>query len=216
MARFLLLMTGLIKKAEAEHLGKRAEISEMFQGKKCLLFIYIPERRPPGLCPPRGIGNFGGETDNWMWPRHTGDFSFMRAYAAPDGSPADAVLMSLFASVEGLLAKWTGEKPFDAPVDLLDLIRKKEFGQFAHPGTGNVPVGLLYSLDTTGGNSGSPVFNATGEIIGLNFDRTFEATINDYGWDHAYSRSIGVDIRYILWILKYYAKADYLLDEIGI
>jgi hypothetical protein len=68
-------------------------------------------------------------------------------------------------------------------------------------------------MDTTGGNSGSPVLNARGELIGLNFDRAFEATINDFAWNESYSRSIGVDIRYLLFLLEGYAKADDLLKE---
>ncbi len=70
-------------------------------------------------------------------------------------------------------------------------------------------------MDTTGGNSGSPVFNARGELIGLNFDRVYEATINDFAWDESYSRSIGVDVRFILWSLAKFSDARRLLDGNG-
>jgi S1-C subfamily serine protease len=75
---------------------------------------------------------------------------------------------------------------------------------------------MLYDMDTTGGNSGSPVFNARGELIGLNFDRVYEATINDFAWDQSYSRSIGVDIRFILWSLAKFSGAERLLLEMGV
>jgi len=80
----------IVKQAEKENPGKRAEVSEMFIGKTYVLFIYtyLKDIRLV-YSPPRSIGNFGGEVDNWMWPRHTGDFSFMRAYVAPDGSSTD-------------------------------------------------------------------------------------------------------------------------------
>ena len=76
-------------------------------------------------------------------------------------------------------------------------------------------MNILYDMDTTGGNSGSPVLNQRGELIGLNFDRAFEATINDYAWSSSYSRSIGVDVRYILWVLTEVSGATGLLNELG-
>ena len=80
----------LLLQAEEDYPGKRAEISEMFIGKSYLLFIYTRLRDIRLVyVPPIAIGEFGGENDNWIWPRHTGDFSFVRAYVAPDGSPAD-------------------------------------------------------------------------------------------------------------------------------
>ena len=75
------------------------------------------------------------------------------------------------------------------------------------PELGDVPVAMLYDMDTTGGNSGSPGFNARGELVGLNFDRVYEATINDFAWDESYSRSIGVDVRFILWSLDSFSGA---------
>jgi S1-C subfamily serine protease len=75
---------------------------------------------------------------------------------------------------------------------------------------------MLYNLDTTGGNSGSPVLDAYGNLIGVNFDRAFTATINDFAWNEDYSRSIGVDIRYVLYVMKYIGKTDRLIDELNV
>ena len=131
-------------------------------------------------------------------------------------SPADAVHLKPITTLTGVIQKDTGKTPFNVPKKLKDLYNKKDFGRFKHPGLNDVPVGILYSADTTGGNSGSPVLNAKGELIGLNFDRAFEATINDYAWSMDYSRSIGVDIRYILWFIEKFAGAAHLLKEMNI
>ncbi|MBN2011938.1 S46 family peptidase [candidate division KSB1 bacterium] len=131
-------------------------------------------------------------------------------------SPNDAVWCQPITTVTGILEKDTGQEPFNSPSRLLDLIHEKKFGKYVQPKLSSVPCCILYDTDTTGGNSGSPVFNAHGELVGLNFDRTYEATINDYAWSENYSRSIGVDIRYILWILDEYEDVDYLLTEMGV
>ncbi|MCK5075824.1 MAG: S46 family peptidase [Calditrichia bacterium] len=138
-------------------------------------------------------------------------YGYIRGY-----TPRDAVYCSPITTVNGILEKNTGNDPFNAPPKVLELIKKEDFGRFRHPKYNSVPVGILYDMDTTGGNSGSPVLNAKGELVGLNFDRAFEATINDYYWSKEYSRSIGVDIRYILWILQKYGEVDYLLKEMNI
>jgi Peptidase S46 len=109
-----------------------------------------------------------------------------------------------------------GEYPYIATDKFLSLYKDKNFGNFVHQDFKDVPVNILYNCDTTGGNSGSPILNARGELIGLNFDRVFEATINDYGWDERYSRSIGIDIRYILWFLEKYGDERHLLKEMKI
>ena len=80
----------------------------------------------------------------------------------------------------------------------------------------NQPVNMLYNTDTTGGNSGSPVLNKFGQLVGVNFDRSYEATINDFGWDDSYSRSIGVDIRFVLFVLDKVSHADGLMKEMFI
>lgn len=80
----------IVVKIEKKYPGKRAEVAEMFIGKTYVLFVYVYIKDVRLVySPPRSIGEYGGETDNWMWPRHTGDFTFMRAYVAPDGSSAE-------------------------------------------------------------------------------------------------------------------------------
>lgn len=134
-------------------------------------------------------------------------------------SPADAVHMQPFTTLGGIVEKTTanrGAEDFSAPQRLLDLAAARAHGAYAHPVLNDVPVAMLYDMDTTGGNSGSPVFNARGELIGLNFDRVYEATINDFAWDQSYSRSIGVDARFILWSLDQFSGAQRLLQEMGV
>ncbi len=131
-------------------------------------------------------------------------------------SPKDAVHYTPLTTLEGMLEKDTGHKPFNVPARFRTLIENKDFGSFLSEDLGGVPVNMLYSTDTTGGNSGSPVLNAKGQIVGLNFDRAWEATINDFAWDHSYSRSIGVDIRYVLWVTWKYGGAEWLLEEMKV
>ena len=131
-------------------------------------------------------------------------------------SPRDAVWLTPVTTVAGLLEKDTGIDPFALPPEVKEMVAAGDFGSFASEELGGVPVNILYSTDTTGGNSGSPVFNASGEVVGLNFDRSWEATINDYAWNHSYSRSIGVDIRYVLWVTWKVGGADRLLAEMGV
>ncbi|MFZ2053869.1 MAG: S46 family peptidase [Candidatus Aminicenantales bacterium] len=130
--------------------------------------------------------------------------------------PVDAVYYSPITTLSGVLEKTTGREPFDTPPALADLFKKRDFGAFEHPRLHDVPVCMLYDTDTTGGNSGSPVLNARGELAGVNFDRTYEATINDYAWSEEYSRSIAVDIRYVLWVTQKFGRADFLLKELGL
>lgn len=132
-------------------------------------------------------------------------------------SPADATYLSPITTLTGVLEKTTGEPPYyNTPQKLIDEARARNYGKFVHKRLKDVPVGILYNTDTTGGNSGSPVMNAKGELIGVNFDRAYEATINDYAWSDSYSRSIAVDIRYVLWVTEKVGGAGYLLEEMGI
>ena len=131
-------------------------------------------------------------------------------------SPVDAVIRTPISTLRGVIEKTTGVEPFITPDRVLRKYEAGEFGRFVHSRLGQVPVALLYDTDTTGGNSGSPVLNSKGQLVGVNFDRCFEATINDFAWNKDYSRSIGVDIRYVLWITGMVYEADHLLKEMGV
>ena len=130
--------------------------------------------------------------------------------------PVDAVYYSPITTLHGVIEKTTGKEPFDTPQKIFDLFKAKDFGRFEFPELKSVPVCILYNMDTTGGNSGSPILNAQGELVGVNFDRAYEATINDYAWNESYSRSIAVDIRYVLWVTQKFGGVDYLLKEMNV
>jgi hypothetical protein len=130
--------------------------------------------------------------------------------------PIDAIQYKPVTTLDGVIEKSTGEEPFDTPKKIFELFKAKDFGRFAHPESKSVPVCILYDMDTTGGNSGSPILDSRGHLVGVNFDRAWEATINDYAWSSSYSRSIGVDIRYVLWVTQKFEGVDYLLKEMGI
>lgn len=131
-------------------------------------------------------------------------------------SPEDAVYQMPVTTLKGVLEKGAGgDEEFSYPAKLKQLHDAKDFGKYVHPTLGDVPVAILYNLDTSGGNSGSPVMNAKGELIAINFDRAFTATINDFAWNEAYSRSIGCDIRYVLFVIDKYSGAKELLAELG-
>jgi len=128
-------------------------------------------------------------------------------------SPVDAIVKTPITTLKGLLEKTTGQEPYITPDEVLKAASESRYGGLEHPRLKTVPVAFLYSTDTTGGNSGSPVLNAKGELVGVNFDRAFEATINDFAWNQRYSRSIGVDIRYVLWITGEVFGAKHIVDE---
>ncbi len=131
-------------------------------------------------------------------------------------SPEDAVIKTPITTLRGVIEKTTGVEPFITPREVIDKYQAGDLGRFRNAHLNDVPVAILYDTDTTGGNSGSPVFNSRGELVGVNFDRCFEATINDFAWNTNYSRSIGVDIRYVLWITGTVYGAQHLLQEMGV
>jgi hypothetical protein len=131
-------------------------------------------------------------------------------------SPHDGLVKGPFTTVNGILEKATGKAPFTVPPALVDAIKAKRFGAFKDPVLGTVPVNFLSTADTTGGNSGSAVMNARGELVGLNFDSTYESITKDWYFDPAITRAIHVDIRYMLWVMKEVDHADNVLAEMTV
>ena len=145
------------------------------------------------------------------------NFTLRVAYGQIKGfSPADAVHYAPFTTIDGIMKK---ENPdiYDYVVEdkLKSLYAEKDFGPYADS-SGRLPVAFIATNHTTGGNSGSPVLNGHGELIGLNFDRNWEGTMSDIHYDPNLCRNITLDIRYCLFIIDKFAGAKRLIDELEI
>ncbi|HVG08130.1 MAG TPA: S46 family peptidase [Thermoanaerobaculia bacterium] len=116
-------------------------------------------------------------------------------------SPRDAVQLEPRTTLSGVVEKHTGEEPFDVPEAVLAAAPAAPRSRWADPALKDVPVGFLADADTTGGNSGSPVLNGRGELVGVNFDRVWENVANDFGYLPEVGRNVSVDVRYMLWML---------------
>ncbi|MEW9796579.1 S46 family peptidase [Alteromonas sp. CYL-A6] len=132
------------------------------------------------------------------------------------GSPKDGLIYEPFTRLEGILEKDTGDDPFNAPAKQLNLIKDKQYGPYKLDAIGSVPVNFLTDLDSTGGNSGSATLNDKAELVGLLFDGTFESVNSDWDFDPRTTRTIHVDTRYMLWVMKYLDGAQNLIDEMTI
>lgn len=132
------------------------------------------------------------------------------------GSPKDGLIYEPFTRLEGIVEKDTGEAPFDAPKKQLSLIEEKKYGPYVLDSIDSVPVNFLTDLDSTGGNSGSATLNSKAELVGLLFDGTFESVNSDWDFDKKTTRTIHVDTRYMLWVMKYVDGATNLIDEMTI
>ena len=130
--------------------------------------------------------------------------------------PADGAVYSYYTTLKGVMEK---ENPnnleFVVPAKLKDLYKKKDFGQYAMK-NGEMPICFITNTDNTGGNSGSPVFNGKGELIGTAFDRNYEGLTGDIAFRPSSQRAACVDIRYILFIIDKFAGASYLINELSI
>lgn len=133
-----------------------------------------------------------------------------------DYSPKDGVENLYYTTDKGIEQKYVdGDEEFDVPDKLLELLKKNDFGKYADK-NGNLPVCFLSNNDITGGNSGSPVMDKKGNLIGLAFDGNYEGTPGDYIIDPNMNRTISVDIRYVLFIIDKFSGAKNIIDELEI
>jgi hypothetical protein len=127
--------------------------------------------------------------------------------------PRDGVMYNYFTTLDGVMEKEIpNDAEFNVPPKLKELWNKKDYGRYADK-DGNMHVAFCASNHTTGGNSGSPVFNGKGELIGTNFDRDWEGTMSDILYDPNQVRNIILDVRYTLFVIDKYAGAGYLVNE---
>ncbi|WP_454829712.1 S46 family peptidase [Pseudoxanthomonas wuyuanensis] len=130
--------------------------------------------------------------------------------------PKDGMAYIPFTTLEGVVAKETGADPFDSPQALLDAVKAKRYGGLEDKRLGTVPVDFLSDLDITGGNSGSPVLDARGRLVGLAFDGNWESVSSNWVFDPKMTRMIAVDGRYLRWIMQEVYPAPQLLKEMNL
>ena len=141
--------------------------------------------------------------------------TYGKVVALPKDDRNDAKVNN-YTTMKGMIAKYKpNDHEFDLPAGVLDLYKKKDYGQYADK-NGYMPVNFLTDNDITGGNSGSPVLNGKGELIGLAFDGNIEAMAGDVIFDDKLQRTINVDIRYVLWLVDKLSGADNIVKELTI
>ncbi len=130
--------------------------------------------------------------------------------------PRDAVYYDYFTTLEGLVEKYKpGDYEFDAPIEVIELYKDEDYGRYADR-DGRLHLCFLSTNDITGGNSGSPIMNGKGHLLGLAFDGNWEAMSGDIYFDSKYKRTINVDIRYVLWIIEKLGKAPNIISEMNV
>jgi hypothetical protein len=128
-------------------------------------------------------------------------------------APRDGLVATPFTTLRGLVAK-DRLPAYSAPPELLAWASETPDPALVEPSVGDVPIAFLSDTDTTGGNSGSPTLDAEGRLVGLLFDGNYESMTADWVFDPAVTRSIHVDVRYALWLLRHQPQAAWILDEL--
>ncbi len=163
-----------------------------------------------------GIMEFASETGKSLYP--DANFTMRLTFGKIGGyQPADAITYNYFTTTKGILQKEIpGDMEFNVPEKLKTAITDKNFGSYVDTKTGELQVAFLSNNDITGGNSGSPIFNGKGELIGLAFDGNWESLSGDIIFEPNLQRTINVDVRYILFIMDKVYGAQRLIDELKI
>lgn len=161
----------------------------------------------------QGMLEMDGEMNLWPDANLTLRYTFgkIQGYV-----PRDNVYYGAQTTMDGIMEKWDDASPeFYLLPKVVDIYRNKDFGRWALP-NGKMPVNIVATTHTTGGNSGSPLVNGKGELVGINFDRNWEGVGGDIEYLPDYQRSIILDVRYLLLVLDKYLGADRLMKELDI
>ena len=151
------------------------------------------------------------ESDKKFWPDANSTLRIAYGTVQPY-KPYDGAKYEFMTTLSGVIEKMDNTNDeFTVPQKLVDLYNNRDFGQYAE--NGDVPVAFIATNHTTGGNSGSPLLDAEGYLLGLNFDTVWEGTMSNYHFSEERVRNISVDIRYVLFMMDKFAGAGYLLDE---
>lgn len=162
----------------------------------------------------KGIMEMDPVKAKMMYPDAT--FTMRVSYGAVKSyRPRDAVFYDYVTTSKGILEKYKpGDYEFDLPTKQIELLKKKDFGQYIDPVRKDLVIGFITTNDITGGNSGSPVINGKGELIGLAFDGNYEALSHKLAFDKDLNRTINVDIRYVLWCIDKLGGAQNIIKEL--
>ncbi|MFZ4770063.1 MAG: S46 family peptidase, partial [Ferruginibacter sp.] len=129
--------------------------------------------------------------------------------------PRDAVQYDYITTSKGILEKYkAGDYEYDLPANQIELLKKKDFGQYVDKSRNDLVIGFITTNDITGGNSGSPVIDGNGNLIGLAFDGNYEALSHKIAFDKDLNRTINVDIRYVLWCIDKLGGAKNIINEL--
>jgi hypothetical protein len=162
----------------------------------------------------QGMLTFAQSKGRTLYPDANGSLRF--TYGKVTGRAVDGQNWTPFTTAEGLVAKQTGKGEFNAPQKAIDLIKAKDYGRWASPELGTLPVDYLSTVDITNGNSGSSTLNARGEFVGLAFDGTLDGVVADWAFEPSINRTIHVDSRFMLWTMDKVDGAQRLLKEMGV
>ena len=162
----------------------------------------------------KGIMEMDPEKAKKMYP--DANFSMRVSYGnVKSYTPKDAVKYDFLTTSKGLMEKYkAGDYEFDLPSNQVELLKKREFGQYADKKRNDLVIGFITTNDITGGNSGSPVIDGKGNLIGLAFDGNYEALSHKIAFDKDLNRTICVDIRYVLWCIDKLGGAQNIIDEL--
>ena len=192
-----------------------AAFTKNYTGKYASLYTaFVNKNNELGRLYLKGIMEMTPAAVNKMYP--DANFSMRVSYGnVKSYRPRDAVYYDFVTTSKGVMEKYkAGDYEFDLPAKQVELFKKRDFGQYIDKRTNDLVVGFITTNDITGGNSGSPVMDANGNLIGLAFDGNYEALSHKIAFDKDLNRTINVDVRYVLWCIDKLGGATNIINEL--